>query len=617
MKESADRQILFSLGNSDRLEALTSGDWQSFQPNECEEKSRTRPLDTVFCAADSSLDAELRYLHRELLLGNPRAQVEIDRRLHACIAAEGGWKQHPVFGRTPLAWLYTEPEDTVQFLRLPDLLRFLTRGTVKQSWTGNIFEVLMHNSLPCLKKGRLVQLPEGEGHSLAVVACVNMLHGTLLGLYPHCAKAPTFHVRKSIVGAIRALTVSGVARQQSFLARLPSLVKLCTMEYIMNATREFCPSEMTHYMSHRGINYYHGVCSGLCDGFRTDALQSTGWSWEALDSHAALLVERFSRTCKFRVQRPLVGGQQALRRVIGAWRKGKGSQGSRTEVLRLVLELPRATQPNTLRFLLQSRDGSEDADQGNTLASIVESVQANVTCHAMPGNLVRLAADRLQTHFQQDPHRIHCASKVHVCMWCVNKASGNPIQQKLRLDVERGQLACATCGGGSPVVRVNLFGRFLRIGQVYYFFCPCCCKIHPWNGDGTEFNSRECYHAEGLSRAKKGPCRARPVKDKPPEETLATPTRVHAPPRAREQPPSLLERLNDTLCNTVIHRKDCGKCLCCDREGAANYVYTFHAPLRQFVTVFLCNKHRVPPHMQRYIFDTRTLKDILISRARQ
>eukprot|EP00961_Rhodomonas_salina_P125256 1687576-Rhodomonas_salina.1 len=68
----------------------------------------------------------------------------------------------------PLRWLYTSATDTVQFLLLPDIIRFLTRGVARQRWGENIFEKVLHNSLPCLKKGRLFPDPFSGGNPLAL-----------------------------------------------------------------------------------------------------------------------------------------------------------------------------------------------------------------------------------------------------------------------------------------------------------------------------------------------------------------------------------------------------------------------------------------------------------------
>ena len=539
--------------------------------------------DTVFCVGDTVLDAEFRVLHEQLRLGREDAQLEIDRRLHACAAADGGWARHPVFGRLPISWLYTAREDTIQFRRLPDLMRFLSNSVLRQRWTGSLFDVLFHNSLPCLKRGRLLPLPTTNDPG-ATVACVNVLHGTLLGLYPTCAKHPVFHVRRALVVGLRVVATASPEARVQFLESVPHLVRLCFLEYTLNVTHEFCPQEIEAYVQPRPLASFVGAVANVCDYFRTDALQTTVLTWSRLEAVAQQCLERFARTCRMRATRVPVVGTVAARRVLAAWRKSELHQPRRYEVLATALEQPKTTLAGGLRALVAG-----ETEAGGTLAAVVEALQTNVSTHALPRNLVAASAAALRNAIARDPYRVHCASKLHACMWCLNRPTGNPLAQRLRLDTETRSLSCATCGPGAPVIRINLLGRLLRVGDSYFYFCAKCRSVHVWGGAGTEFGEGPC------TRAGRAP--------------------ESVPPAPHDQTLPLFERHNRTRFGTRTHRRDFGTCLCCENAAAPHYVCVLHVPWRRFVVLFFCGRHTVSAHMRRFVVDTQTLRDLLISRV--
>ena len=113
--------------------------------------------------------------------------------------------------------------------------------------------MLLHDSLPCMKRCKrpvatsaaapkqlakttaaALPPPEVLGRSINpvdVAACINVLYGTLLKLYPLGAKVPTFKARVAMTTRLMALAGLPTADQQKFLADHPALVRICFMEY--------------------------------------------------------------------------------------------------------------------------------------------------------------------------------------------------------------------------------------------------------------------------------------------------------------------------------------------------------------------------------------------------
>ena len=52
----------------------------------------------------------------------------------------------------------------------------------------------------------------------------------------------------------------------------------------------------------KGMDVCYTTCTNVCDSFRMETLQGETWTWEDMETHANTVIERFVRTCKFRVQ---------------------------------------------------------------------------------------------------------------------------------------------------------------------------------------------------------------------------------------------------------------------------------------------------------------------------
>lgn len=551
-----------------------------------------RTPETVFCSADEILDGELRRLHALLLQGERSAQVEIDRRLFACAAAEGGWKRHPVWGHIPLSWLYTDPRDTIQYLRLPDLARFLARGITRQQWTGSSFEMVYYNSLPFLKKGRLFADPlQGAGGG-ELTACAHVLQASLFGLYGSCAKFPVFATRLGVAVLVRRLVTAAGGELREFLSRVPNLLKLSFVEYVVNVIRDFCPSEISHYMTREALDNCHVVCTNTCDSFRSEMLQTPISSWEVLDAKAGVLVERLARTCKMRCPRQMPSAPPGARQLISSWRKN-GDPCIRRRLLEQALATRVSSLPNALREVVTDA-GHEEC--GASRAGMLQALQGNVQCYPLPGNLVRAFAPHVG---ESTPGRLLAASRLHACLACLNRMHGGPFSQRLRLDVETGNLNCAACKLDMPMVHIQLLGRLLRIGETYYYFCHRCFRVVQWEGDGTEFSGGGCRHGSEKRASAPSTC--------PPAVTVekhSEPTRDHF---------AVLRRNNRTSFWTTSGGSKDGRvtCLVCSRAGANYMVHTPHVPHRGFVTLALCYRHRLPDHLTPYVHDTASLMGML------
>lgn len=165
---------------------------------------------------------------------------------------------------------------------------------------------LLQDSIPCMKRAkRSVKETEFKisPTSVEVAACINVLHGTLLSLYPKAARRPTFGARVQMAWRLRELLCRPMSEQMEFLKTYPSLVKLCFMEYVINVILEYMPCERELLCQGASMRLYQTVCPTTCDSFRSETLKNGAESWKSLNAVAGVCIDRCIRMCKFKMFR--------------------------------------------------------------------------------------------------------------------------------------------------------------------------------------------------------------------------------------------------------------------------------------------------------------------------
>ena len=100
-------------------------------------------------------------------------------------------------------------------------------------------------------------------------ACINVLYGTLLKLYSLGAKVPTFKARVAMTSRLVELSGLPPAEQLRFLADHASLVRVCFMEYTLNALLDWLPCERELLVrTCPAMGSYLRIAVSMCDIFR-------------------------------------------------------------------------------------------------------------------------------------------------------------------------------------------------------------------------------------------------------------------------------------------------------------------------------------------------------------
>lgn len=152
------------------------------------------------------------------------------------------------------------------------------RNTIRQQ--TNTFPMgflcsIIQDSIPCMKRATRCHKTTQCGAQATLVettACINVMHGSLLSLYPRAAKRPTFAVRVALTQRLNSMLASRPAQQLEFINNHINLVKLCFMEHILNVFLDYMPCERELLCCTPSMLLYQSVCPTSCDAFRTECL---------------------------------------------------------------------------------------------------------------------------------------------------------------------------------------------------------------------------------------------------------------------------------------------------------------------------------------------------------
>lgn len=123
------------------------------------------------------------------------------------------------------------------------------------------------------------------------------------------AKTPTFNARVQMMSRMLQLTShTATSEQLQFIYTYPSLMKICFMEYSINALMDWLPCERVLLFgsatgSAASMQTYSNIAVAMCDMFRQDAIVTGTESWQSLNAAASVSIERCIRVCKFKLFR--------------------------------------------------------------------------------------------------------------------------------------------------------------------------------------------------------------------------------------------------------------------------------------------------------------------------
>lgn len=428
------------------------------------------PHPRVFVQGCTRLDKQVKSLHRLARIGALPTEAA-ERQLNTyLLAATLGHALVPKSLMLPLT-------DAPQPGMLPDL--------------GNVLHsVMARDPIPCTLSTVLEQCIPSLRHTNCQIGytdsqdvLLNVVMGTLLGLFQDNAKKPCFLVRAHLYTKIHAVLTATKEEQTAFCRHHEEIILLSCMEYIARVVPCHMPAQammLTHKEAPTS-GFYRRIPT-LCDELR-QALDdcAEGGTWEEIHALCSDKVARVSRLKRVQANPP--HRQPAL------WDQG----GKQQLEVRQYLEVPQLLHATAEEYKLLGLELS-------LAPSLLQRVQTEVGITPLPRNLRTIQSEALREVARTSQRAAYLRSKCYICIHCLlTHAQRASPMATLRLDTLRQHLVCATCLR-DELVAVNLLGRVLSFRKQQYYLCPQCTTIQrytPHSGPRwTEDLHACCAHSE-------------------------------------------------------------------------------------------------------------------------
>jgi hypothetical protein len=411
----------------------------------------------------------------------------------------------------PISSLFLLPQDELQYTSLPDMGVFIRATFTKKFFQSSIVThhqklldglhtrsaknkkkrpaavdegrgnmcihnswgcALMQESIPCLNQSKrgMRNLHSAITPSVTELrACVHIMYGTLLKLYPRGSKTPTFTARVNLASRVREIMSLPPNEQLDFVAAHPFTVKMCWMEYCHNVLPDFFPVEYATISQQPCMKLYNSIVGVVFDTFRRDIMVTGLEGWDAMELCATSSIERCMRMCKFRVRRhadnPRSTSTTHAHVIDNDLMQMKTTHGDVQVLSRLYPREP------SYRILAAS------------------FLHQAVVVYALPQCIIKQQQESISRLFGSCDFVTRAIQNVSVCLTCA--INGKALKTKMRKCALSGNLMCELCKS-TNILNIEILGVLLKVCNNHLFMCPICCKLRLWEGDGFDLSECRC-----------------------------------------------------------------------------------------------------------------------------
>jgi hypothetical protein len=251
-----------------------------------------------------------------------------------------------------------------------------------------------------------------------------------------------------------------------FMHQHQSLMRICFMEYSINALVDWLPTERellfesSAFASHRtAMQAYSNIVAATCDLFRQDFLLTGSESWDFMNASAAACIDRCVRVCRFKIFRmpePLGKSPHVQLDVVP---------------MEAFSPLAKAVYCRELAARMFPGETSSGVDAVVKLFSCVK-------VFALPTCVVVSQMDAVDRLHSTCSRRVQAMQNVSFCTVCA--INGRPFSStKLRMCCSTKKLSCIHCPVEGTVITVKMTGVLLKICSTYYYMCPRLVLLLP------------------------------------------------------------------------------------------------------------------------------------------
>lgn len=469
---------------------------QPFSPPHCDsilnedDKKKT----AVFCQYNAEIEAHLHLLHSKMRTGDRKYQSEIDRYIVAC---SGENLQHLILprGHAP------------HYDNLPDF-SFYAISILDPSKDGIIelqqIFLLLRQCTPLRRRTKRAQRElQWEQHSMeGMHHLIISMQGTLLGLYPTCARSVAFVTRVQIYRFIRSMLVADFHTLNECLQRIRYILKISVMEHLCNTITDYHPG-IRHMLNKAGqqLQHFCNAVTTMCDIFRGE-LNTLFLKNDHCIFSAMLHMEKSAHSFFERCTR-------AYRGII----TNHNSIFSSLEILRKRNLTPDMTFIHHLKkiYIAQSQYIFELVHKDLIPQEYIEifwHLTQCITVNTLPITIRERQYQALCRKYPEDSICIERCRKIYVCIYCSIKRNitGGQLQcAKIRKDCTNDKvLLCANCNISS-ILDLDILGRIAHVGDQKILLSSCCATLIYYKGTGNEYNTKcgeQCCRSNQFSKGR-------------------------------------------------------------------------------------------------------------------
>jgi hypothetical protein len=448
----------------------------------------------VFCPFHKGIEEHLHFLHSKTRTGDRKYQSEIDRYIVACLGQDF---QHLILPRG----------NAPHYDNLPDF-SFYAISILDPSKDGivelqQIF-LLLRQCTPLRRRTKRAQRElQWESYSIeGLHHLIISMQGTLLGLYPSCARSVAFITRVQIYRFVRSLLVADFQTLNECLQRIRYILKISVMEHLCNTITDYHPG-IRHMLNKAGqqLQHFCNAVTTMCDIFRGELntlfvkTNCIFTSMIQMEKSAHSFFERCTR---------------AYRGII----TNHTSVFSSLELLRKRSLTPSPQFISHLKgiYNAQSQYIFELVHKDLIPQEFIESFWHLTQCiavHPLPVAIRERQYQALCRKYPEDSICIERCRKVYVCIYCSIKRNitGGQLQcAKIRKDCTAtdGTLLCANCNVPSILV-LDILGRVANVGDQKIILSSCCASLIYFKGSGREYDTvcgEQCARQNQFSKGR-------------------------------------------------------------------------------------------------------------------
>ena len=526
------------------------------------EKEATEPLPGMFIPGNMELNTRVARLHAQLQTDEVGAMIRINAHL-PCVALKDQYAERVVL----------LPEDAPQLGTLPDLGYVIRKALATRRWGDTYITALFLQCLPgqrCVNSMALTSVDHASAS-----AALNLLLGTLLGVYPSALKPPPFATRAKLYARVHCLLTLDSVRKEAFLVSHPWLFVLAMQEYMMHMLRHYMPAEAQALDELYPMHTLAVHVPLILDLFRQNHLDTGSENWETLDVAAHEAHERIVRVSK---AKPQGGGggklQQALWAEKSHRRAGKANTEDVAAALQAHLLRPyacHAADKMSLRteYALMMQAVLETKEESRVNTAHIAELHSSITVHSLPSNIRQMQESLVSMGKLSCEHQARLKVTKHLCLMCEQKRR----RTVLRLCSRTGDMVCPNCNDSSQhVVGLCMIGRVLCMHGMQYYMALCCGTVQAYELEGSEYDLFPSWIR----------------------------SRHHLP----EVDPDAAPCRHVRNCQTE-RRKKRVRCALCDSNALQHgHTYLNHLTARM-ATMFLCQRHTPGGECLRYVMNMR------------